>query len=107
VDGWRVGLGVCKDTGTAGHIGAIATLGVDVYAAGLIHAPHELGEQDAQGLRIAAACAAPVVFASAAGPVGGPYEHTAGTSTVWAGDGAVLVRAGAEPGDVARTVLGI
>jgi len=107
VDGWRIGLAVCKDTGTAEHIAATAALEVDVYAAGLVHAPDDLGEQDARGLRIAAACAAPVVFASAAGPAGGPYGHTAGTSTVWAADGAVLARAGARSGDVARTVLGI
>jgi len=106
VDGWRVGLGVCKDTGTAEHIDETAALDVDVYAAGLIHSPDELAEQDRRGLRIAGACAAPVVFASAAGPVGGPYEATAGTSTVWGAGGEVLARAGTAPGQVVRTVIG-
>lgn len=107
VDGWRIGLGVCKDTGTAEHVSATAALGVDVYTAGLVHTPHELAEQDARGPRIASACAAHVVFASAAGVAGGPYQATVGTSTVWAPDGAVLTRAGAAPGQVARTVISV
>lgn len=106
VDRWRVGLGVCRDTGVAEHVHGTAALGVDVYAAGLVHAPDELGEQDARGLRIAAVTGAHVVLASAAGPVGGPYRETAGTSTVWAPDGSVLARAGAAPGGCARTVIG-
>ncbi len=104
---WTAGGSVsecAKDTGTAAHISATAALGVDVYAAGLLHAPDELIEQDSRGLRIAQACAAHVIFASAAGEAGGPYERTAGTSTVGAADGAVLARAGAEPGEVACAV---
>jgi predicted amidohydrolase len=106
VDGWRVGLGVCRDTGVAEHVHDTAALGVDVYAAGLVHAPGELAEQDARGRRIAAVTGAHVVFAGAAGPVGGPYRETAGTSTVWAPDGSVLARTGAAPGGFARTVIG-
>ncbi|MGR6963963.1 carbon-nitrogen hydrolase family protein [Geodermatophilus sp. URMC 61] len=105
VDGWRIGLGVCKDTGVAEHVIATAALDVDVYAAGLVHAPDELAEQDARGVRIAATCAAHVVFASAAGPVGGPYDETAGSSTVWAPDGSVLARADAAPGRFAGTTI--
>ena len=105
VDGWRIGVGVCKDTGVADHVTATAALDVDVYAAGLVHAPDELAEQDARGVRIAAACLAPVVFASAAGPVGGPYAETAGSSTVWAPDGSVLARADAAPGRFASTTI--
>jgi len=105
VDGCRIGLGLCKDTGNAEHVDGTARLGVDVYAAGLVHRPDELAEQDARGSRIAAACAAYVVFASAAGPVGGGYRRTAGTSTVWAPDGSVVARAGAAPGDVVRATI--
>ncbi|CAB4916840.1 unannotated protein [freshwater metagenome] len=101
VDGWRVGLGICRDTGIAQHVQDVAALGIDLYVAGLVHAPEELAEQDARGRRIAAATGAHVGFASFAGPTGGGYAATAGTSTVWSPDGDVLARAGSGPGDVA------
>jgi len=105
VDGWRLGLGVCRDTGVAEHTAACAALGIDVYVAGVVHRPDELGEQDARGRRIAAACRSYVAFASFAGPTGGGYDATAGTSTIWEPGGEVLARAGARPGLVARAVL--
>ena len=37
VDGWRIGLAVCKDTGVVEHAAATAALGIDVYAAGVVH----------------------------------------------------------------------
>ena len=106
IDGWRVGLGICKDTGVAEHTAGIASLGVDVYVAGLVHTPEQLGEQDARGRRIAQACDSYVVFASFAGPTGGGYATTAGSSTIWAPDGSVIARASAAPGDIALAQLG-
>ncbi len=41
VDGWRLGLGVCKDTGAMRHVAGMAALGVDGYLAGLVHRPAE------------------------------------------------------------------
>jgi len=105
LDGWRIGLGICKDTGVAEHTAGTAALGVDVYAAGLVHLPEELEEQDARGERIAAACASYVVFASFAGATGGGYDATAGESTIWAPDGTVLSRAGDRCGEIARAEL--
>jgi predicted amidohydrolase len=105
VDGWRLGMGICKDTGVAAHTEGTAALGVDVYVAGVVHAPDELAEQDSRGLRIAAKCDAYVAFASAAGAAGGDYEATAGESTIWSPAGGVLARATDAPGDVARAVL--
>ena len=87
-DGWRLGLGTCKDTGVAEHTAGTAAPGVDVYLAGLVHAPEELGEQDARGRQIAAACRSYVVFASFARPTGGGYDSTAGESTIWGPTGA-------------------
>jgi predicted amidohydrolase len=106
LDGWRLGLGICKDTGVGEHTAATAALGIDAYVAGLVHRPHELAEQDARGRRIAAACGAYVVFASCAGPAGGGYGATAGRSTIWSPDGSVIARAGDAPDDVARARLG-
>jgi predicted amidohydrolase len=105
IDGWRVGLGICKDTGVREHIDATAALGVDLYIAGLVHYPEELGIQEERAARIARACDAYVVFASFAGATGGGYARTAGGSSIWSPDGRPIARAGAEPGDIARATL--
>jgi predicted amidohydrolase len=105
VDGWRVGLGICKDTGVDAHVAAVAALGVDLYVAGLVHLPEELDIQEQRAARIARACDAYVGFASFAGPTGGAYASTAGVSSIWAADGTALARAGTEPGDAARFAL--
>lgn len=105
VDGWRVGLGVCKDTGVAQHVADTAALGVDLYVAGVLHEPGELREQDRRGVAIAAACDAYVVLASFAGATGAGYEMSAGCSTVFAPDGAQLARAGDRAGELVRATL--
>lgn len=105
VDGWRIGLGICKDTGVAEHTAATAQLGVDLYAAGVVHTPADLEEQDRRGQRIAAACGSYVAFASFAGPTGGGYRATAGESTIWSPDGMVVARASDAPGEMARANL--
>lgn len=46
LDGWRIGLGICKDTGVERHILATASLNIDLYAAGLVHLPSELEMQE-------------------------------------------------------------
>jgi len=105
VDGWRIGLGICKDTGVDGHIADTAALNVDLYLAGLVHLPEELDEQERRGIEIARRCSAYVAFASFAGPTGGGYERTAGVSSIWGPDGTPLARAGSEPGGLARATL--
>lgn len=105
VDGWRVGLGICKDTGVFQHVAGIAALAVDLYAAGLVHRPEELPEQDARGVVIARACRAHVVFASFAGPTGDVFAETAGCSAIWSPDGRAVARAGPDPGGIVRATL--
>jgi predicted amidohydrolase len=105
LDGWRLGLGICKDTGAAQHTAGIAALGVDAYVAGLVHRPEELPEQEARAIVIARACRAFVVFASFAGPAGHGYAETAGSSAIWAPDGLAVSRTGREPGGLARANL--
>jgi predicted amidohydrolase len=104
-DGWRIGLGICKDTGVDRHIADNAALGLDLYVAGVVHRPDEREEQEARALRIAQACGAYVAFASFAGPTGGGYAETAALSSIWAPDGVPLARAGTEPGAFARALL--
>lgn len=105
VDGWRIGLGICKDTGVRAHIEDIASAGVDLYVAGVVHRPDEIEVQDARGARIARRAGAWVAFASFAGATGGGYDQTAGQSCIWSADGSVVARAGAAPGEVAAAVL--
>ncbi|MEV4508253.1 carbon-nitrogen hydrolase family protein [Dactylosporangium sp. NPDC049525] len=98
VDGWRLGLAVCKDTSVPEHQARTAALGIDGYVAGTLMFDEETGEQDDRGARIAAAHGVWVAFASFAGPTGDGYDRTAGHSAIWSPDGAVVARAGAEPG---------
>jgi predicted amidohydrolase len=105
VDGWRVGLGICKDTGVQQHIDETVALDPDLYVAGLVHHDHELAEQEARARRIAHACEAYVAFASFAGPTGGGFERTAAESAIYSADGTALARAGEDPGALARFTL--
>jgi predicted amidohydrolase len=105
VDGWRLGMAICRDTGLDEHTAGTAGLGVDAYLAGVVHRAGDLAEQGARGRRIAAACHAYVAFASFAGPTGWGYDATAGESTIWSPDGRVLARADGEPRGIARAEL--
>jgi predicted amidohydrolase len=105
LDGWRIGLGICKDTGVDEHVACTAALDVDLYVAGLVHRPDELDLQAERATRIARACDAYVAFASFAGPTGGGYDETAGASSIWTARGAPIARAGARPGDLARATV--
>jgi predicted amidohydrolase len=102
LDGWRIGLGICKDTGVQEHIADTAALNVDLYVAGLVHLPEELSEQEARAQRITRACASYVAFASFAGPTGGGYDATAAHSAIYAPDGTKLADAGTAPGAIAH-----
>lgn len=105
VAGWRVGMGICRDTGVEEHVRGTAALGVDVYACGVVHHETELAEQQRRGRSIAATCRAPVMMASFAGPTSGGYVRTAGRSAIWSADAVVLAEADNRPGNIARTTL--
>jgi predicted amidohydrolase len=107
IDGWRIGLGICKDTGVGQHIADTAALNIDLYVAGVVHLPNELAMQEERAVRIALACRAYVAFASFAGATGGGFDHTAGVSSIWTPDGIPIARAGVEPGDLARATLDV
>ncbi len=105
LDGWRIGLGICKDTGSARHVAGVAALEVDAYLAGLVHLPAELPEQEARAVVIARALGAYVVFASFAGPTGDVFSETAGCSAIYSPLGLAVSRAGPGVGEVARATL--
>lgn len=106
ISGWRVGLGICKDTGVDRHIADVAELGIDLYAAGLVLHAHELPVQEQRAANIARTCNSYVAFASFAGSTGGGYACTVGESSIWSKDGRAISRAGAEPGHIASVTLG-
>ncbi len=105
VDGWRLGMGICRDTGAAQHTVGTAALGVDAYVAGLAHRPEELPEQEARAVVIARTCRAYVVFASFAGPTGDVFTETAGSSAIWSPGGLIVARAGPDVGHTAVAAL--
>jgi predicted amidohydrolase len=106
VDGWRVGLAICKDTGVPQHASDTAALGIDAYVAGVLEAADDAAVLDERARRVAADHGVCVVLASFAGSTGGGFAEAAGRSAIWSADGVVLARAGPEPGAVARATLG-
>jgi predicted amidohydrolase len=105
VDGWRLGLAICKDTGVPRHAADTAALGMDVYVAAVLEAAEDAAVQDERACRVAADHGVWVVVASFAGSTGGGYERAAGRSAIWAPGGALLARADLEPGGMARAML--
>jgi predicted amidohydrolase len=105
VDCWRLGLGICRDTGIVAHAADTAALGIDVYVAGTLMHARETGEQDSRGHRIATGHGVWVAFASWANPTGAGYDQPAGRSTIWSPDGAIMARATTATGEIATATL--
>jgi len=104
VDGWRVGVGVCKDTRILEHLQQTRAETVDLYVAGLVHAPEELREFEQRARRIAGKLHVPVVFAGYAGRAAS-FGDTSGGSGIWDAEGRLLAQAGPEPGAVITATL--
>jgi predicted amidohydrolase len=105
VDGWRLGLAICKDTGVAQHACDTAALGIDAYVAGVLETADEIAVIAERSLRVATEHQVWVAVASFAGSTGGGYDHAAGRSSVRAPGGAVIAQVGPEPGALARATL--
>ena len=104
VDGWRLGLAICKDASVAEHAADTAALGIDVYVVGSVKSADEAALQDERARRVAADHGIWVAVASFAGSTGG-YPNAAGRSGIWGPDGVAVTRAGPEPGSTARATL--
>ncbi|MEV6315430.1 carbon-nitrogen hydrolase family protein [Streptomyces sp. NPDC051776] len=105
VDGWRLGLAICKDTGIPRHAAETAALGIDAYVAGSVKSAGESALQDERSCRIATEHGVWVAVASFAGSTGGGFAEAAGRSGIWRPDGVVFAQAGPETGAVARATL--
>jgi predicted amidohydrolase len=105
VDGWRLGLGICKDTGVPQHAADTAALGIDAYVAAMLESADDAGIPEQRARRVTADHHVWVAFSSFAGSTGGGYSAAAGRSAIWTSDGAVAAQAGSEAGALARATL--
>jgi len=105
VDGWRLGLAICKDTGVAGHASATATLGIDAYVAGVLESAQDAAVPAERARRVAADHHVWVAISSFAGSTGGGFAQTAGRSGIWSPDGVAVARSGPETGAIACATL--
>ncbi|MFD6174828.1 carbon-nitrogen hydrolase family protein [Streptomyces coeruleorubidus] len=105
VDGWRLGLAVCRDTGIREHAARTAALGIDGYVAGVVHADHEAEVHGERARRVAADYGVWVATAAFAGPTGGGFDRTSGRSGIWSADGELVAEASAAPDEIARAVF--
>jgi predicted amidohydrolase len=105
VDGWRLGLAICKDTGIPQHASDTAALGIDAYVAGMLESAEDVAVLDERARRVVADHQVWVAMASFAGSTGGGYAQAAGCSGIWAPGGEMIARAGPETGAIARARL--
>ena len=105
IDGWRLGLAICKDTGIPRHWADTAALGIDAYVAGVVLGDDETWKIEDRACRIAGDFNVWVAMASFAGPTGGGYATTAGCSGIWSPIGIEVARVGSEVGAVACALL--
>jgi len=105
VDGWRLGLAICRDTSIPHHVSDTAALGIDAYVAGTLMFADEAALQNERASRIAASQRIWVAVASFAGSTGSGYAETAGRSGIWTSRGHVAAQAGPEPGAIAQATL--
>jgi predicted amidohydrolase len=105
IDGWRLGLAVCKDTGVPEHAACTAALGIDAYVAGVPEHADNADVQPQRAQRVVRDHGVWVVVACFAGSTGGGFAHAAGGSSVWAPSGELVAAAGPQPGAIARATL--
>jgi predicted amidohydrolase len=105
IDGWRLGLAICKDTGIRQHASDTAALGIDVYVAGVLESMEDAARQEERARRVATDHQVWVAVASFAGSTGGGYTQAAGRSAIWGPDGGLVTQVGSETGAIARATL--
>lgn len=105
VDGWRLGLAICRDTRFPEHAADTAALGIDVYVAAVLETEARAHVQVERAQRVIADHGVWVVTASFAGSTGGGFAPAAGRSAIWSPDGAVVAEVGPETGVIASATL--
>ncbi|MGK5679135.1 carbon-nitrogen hydrolase family protein [Actinoplanes sp. URMC 104] len=105
VDGWRLGLAICRDSGIEEHAAATAALGIDAYVAGVAEGPDADGVLAERARRVSTTYGVWAAISSCAGATSPAYPDSAGRSGIWAPDGTVQARAGRGAGEIARATL--
>lgn len=105
VDGWRLGLAICKDTGVERHADDTAALGIDAYVAGVLESVADADVAPQRARRVQREHAVWVAVASYAGSAGGGFDRAAGGSFVLRPDGSTAAAAGSDVGAVAAATL--
>jgi predicted amidohydrolase len=106
IDGWRLGVAICRDAGVPEHAAATLAPGADAYVVASAKQPEEAAVQEERARRVATTHGVWVAVASFAGPTGsGEYDPAAGRSGIWRPDGTVAAQAGPSAGETARAVL--
>ncbi|MFI5931751.1 carbon-nitrogen hydrolase family protein [Actinoplanes sp. NPDC051494] len=105
VDGWRLGLALCKDTGVPRHHAETAALGIDAYVAGALDQKRDAVVQEERARWITTKYGIWMAIASFAGPTGDGYRDNAGRSGIWSPAGELVDRAGTLPGGLAFATL--
>jgi predicted amidohydrolase len=105
LDGWRLGLAICRDTGIPSHAAATAALGIDAYVAGVLEDVADQAEPETRARRVAVDHGVWVAIASFAGSAGGDYDDAGGGSGIWRPDGSAAARAGRSTGTVVAATL--
>jgi predicted amidohydrolase len=105
VDGWRLGLAICKDTGIPQHAADTAARGIDAYVAGILESAEDAAIPDERARRVAGDHQVWVALASFAGSTGGGYAPAAGRSGIWTSEGVVAGQAGPETGAIVRATF--
>jgi predicted amidohydrolase len=105
IDGWRLGLAVCKDSGVPQHASDTAALGMDAYVAGVLESADDAAVPAERARRVAADHRVWVAIASFAGSTGGGYDRAAGGSGIWSSEGIAIAQAGPRTGAIERATL--
>lgn len=105
VDGWRLGLAICRDTRFAQHDKATAALGMDVYVAAVLDHVGDAHLSAERATRVTTDRGVWVATASFAGATGGGFDQAAGGSAIWAPDGQLRAQAGPAVGEVVRATV--
>lgn len=105
VDGYRLGLAICKDFNTPRHAVDTAALGMDVYVASVLDTVDATARVAERAEAIAVEHGVWVALASFAGSTGGGFDHAAGRSAIRAPDGTVVSCVDRDPGAIAKAVV--
>lgn len=105
VDGFRLGLAVCKDTAIEEHAAVTARLGIDAYVAGVLDSADDASVQEGRARRITGRHGVWVAVASFAGATSGGYRNAVARSRIWAPDGSLAARADDGTGGIAAATL--